>query len=67
MNTLGEGQRGRICTGMMSITVRVLVLCVNTRLCRCLLSHFSDSLVYLMSSVISRLPFLIVLCACYLR
>ena len=59
INTLGEGRCGRLHTGMMSIIVRVLILCVDTRLCRSLQSHFNDSFIHLMSRVISRLPSLL--------
>ena len=62
MNTLGERRCGRVCIGMMSIIVRVLVLCVDTRLCMSLQSHFNDSLIHLMSSVISRLPSYCIMC-----
>ena len=59
ISTLGEGRCGRLYTGMMSIIVMVLALCVDTRLCRSLQSHFNDSFIHLMSRVISRLPSLL--------
>ena len=52
ISTLGEGRCGRLYTGMMSIIVMVLALCVDTRLCMSLQSHFNDSFIRLMSSVI---------------
>ena len=49
---MGEGAVWEVCTGMVSNIARVLVLCVDTRLCMSLQSHFDDSSIPLMSSVI---------------